>query len=226
MPSTTRPDLTALLNQAVDKALDVADSLAERRVTALRRSEPTATPARLIELLERDFTRAVVVTGAGTGALAAVPGAGLPVALAVAGGDIVAFMTAAAAHALAVARIHGADVRGREYQRTLLLGVLLGSNGAKVVLNSAGRAGMRWGRLLGETVPVMVLKEVNERLGGLLLRRFGPRAGIVGALKVAPLGIGAVIGGLGNAALAREVVQATRGAFGAAPTSFAAADAS
>lgn len=210
-----------LLNSATDRALAVADGLAERRVTALRAANPTMTPAELVTALEREFTVAVVATGAGTGTVAAVPAVGLPAALALSGGDLVAFLTAAASHALAVARIHGARVRDVEYQRALLLAVLLGQTGSRVVINVAGTTGVRWGQALAQTLPIQVIREVNRLLGGLLLKKFGPKAGLVTFVKVAPMGLGALIGGIGNLALAREVVRSTRDAFGPAPAAFA-----
>ncbi|MFW6596950.1 hypothetical protein ACQBAU_06540 [Propionibacteriaceae bacterium Y2011] len=217
---TARPQWQQPFFTAVDKALELADGLADRRVAALRTANPKDSPAELITKLERDFTTAVVAMGAGTGVLAAVPATGAVMAIGAAGVDVVTFLTAAATHALAVARIQGAKVTDIEYQRTLLFGILLGSNGSKVVLNGVGRAGVHWGTVLGETLPIRILREVNEALGGLLLRRFGPRVGLVTAVKFAPLGFGAVIGGVGNYALAKEIVRSTNAAFGEPPTDF------
>lgn len=214
-----------LLTAAIDRALAVADGLAERRVSALRSANPAMSPAELVAALEREFTVAVVATGTGTGTVAAVPAIGLPAALALSGADLAAFLTGAAAHALAVARIHGAQVTDIEYQRTLLLAVLLGNTGSRVVINVAGTTGVRWGQALAQTWPIQVIKEANRILGGLLVKRFGPKAGLVTFFKVAPLGLGAVIGGAGNLALAREVVRATREAFGPAPATFPEPDA-
>jgi len=212
--------LRDVLLHLVDRALQVADGLAERRVAALRQANPTMSPAELIAALEREYTGAVVATGAGTGLVAAVPAVGLPVAVGLAGADLLTFLTASAAHALAVARIHGQQISDVEYQRALLLGVLLGNSGSKVVLNTAGRAGVRWGQVLGETVPIRIIREINEALGGLLLKKFGPRAGLVTFFKLTPLARGALLGGVGNLALAREVLRSAHEAFGEAPVAF------
>jgi len=203
----------------VDQALGLAEVQASQRVTQLRHDFPHDRPQHTIDRLERQFSRTVTLTGAGTGAIAAAPGVGLGLAAGVAGGDLLAFLTAAATHVLAVAKVHGVEISrdtptDLESRRTLLLGVLLGSPGAKVVLNAAGQTGARWGRLITGTLPLRVLREVNRLLGGMLLRRFGPRAGLVAAIKVAPLGLGAVFGGGGNYLLARELIGSTRAAFG------------
>lgn len=202
----------------IDKAVQAADKLADKRVTDLRRKHPDDRPSHVIGRLEKEFTALAVATGTGTGAAAAVPGVGLPLALGAAGGDALVFLTAAATHGLAVARIHGSRVGDIEHQRTLLLGILLGANGTKVVLNTAGRAGMHWGQVLGETLPVRLLKEVNRMLGNQLLKRFGPRTGVLFFARAFPLGIGALIGGGGNLAMARQVIKSTRDAFGEPPS--------
>lgn len=217
---STRADWQQHLLSAVDKALGVADGVADRRLAALRRANPDMTPSGLITALEREFTVAVAATGSGTGLVAAVPAVGTPAAVGVAGADLVTFLTAAAAHTLAVARIHGATVTEVEHQRALVLAVLLGNAGAKVVMNSAGHVGVRWGQAVAATLPLRIIKELNVALGGLLLKKFGPRAGIVTVAKVTPLGLGAVIGGAGNLVLAREVVRSSRAAFGEPPATF------
>ena len=217
---STRADWQQHLLAAVDKALAAADGLADRRVAALRRANPTITPGQLITALEREFTVAVTATGSGTGLVAAVPAVGLPAAVGVAGADLVTFLTAAAAHTLAVARIHGAPVTNVEHQRALVLAVLLGNAGTKVVMNSAGHLGVRWGQAIAATLPLRIIREVNVALGGLLLKKFGPKAGVVTVAKATPLGLGAVIGGASNLVLAREVVRSARAAFGEAPATF------
>lgn len=219
---STRTDWQRHLLTAVDKALGVADGLADRRVAGLRRANPDITPSGLIAALEREFTVAVTATGSGTGLVAAVPAVGLPAAVGVAGADLATFLTAASAHTLAVARIHGAPIKEIEHQRALVLAVLLGNAGAKVVMNSAGHLGVHWGQAVAATLPLRIIKEVNVALGGLLLKKFGPRAGLVTVAKVTPLGLGAVIGGVSNLVLAREVVRSARQAFGPAPEMFPA----
>lgn len=206
----------------VDRALGFAEGISDKRVDQLRRQFPHDSPFRLIERLDKQFSRTVTATGAGTGALAAAPGIGLGLAVGAAGGDLLAFLTAAAAHALAVAKVHGVVVSGIEHRRALLLGVLLGNAGAKVVTNTAGRAGAHWGRLLAGTLPLRVVREINKHLGGMLLRRFGPRAGIVAVAKAAPLGLGAVLGGGGNFLMARDLILSTRRAFGDPPVGWPA----
>jgi hypothetical protein len=61
---------------------------------------------------------------------------------------------------------------------------------------------------------------LDERLTRVLLARFGTRQGALLIGRAVPLGIGAGIGAVGNAVLARSAIAAAREAFGPAPTRF------
>lgn len=214
----------------VDKALRFADDLAAKRVAQLRTERPNDTPVHVVEQLEKQFSQTVTVTGAGTGALAAAPGVGLPLAVAASSGDMLAMLTAAGAHVLAVARVHGVplgdiDTDGLETRRTLLFGVLLGNTGTKLIVNTASRSGAQWGSAIAGSMSVQVLRELNRRLGGLLLRRVAPLLGLGAVVKLVPLGVGAVLGGTGNFFMAKQVISSTRDAFGDPPTAWPGAGA-
>lgn len=226
-PPSPLTDPRGLLMSAVDKALRHADATAGRRVDDLRREHPHDTPHHTVERLERQFLHTVTATGAGTGAVAAAPGVGLPLAVGASGGDMAAFLTAAATYVLALARIHQVslgdiDVDGLEARRTLLFGVLLGNAGAKVITNAASRTGAQWARALAGSMSVQLLRTVNRRLGGLIVRRLGPRFGLLTVGKLVPLGVGAALGGSGNYYMAKQVVAASRDAFGEPPAQWSA----
>lgn len=223
-------DPRGALMALVDKALRFADDLAAKRVAQLRAERPHDTPAHVIEQLERQFSQTVTMTGAGTGALAAAPGVGLPLAVGASTGDMLAMLTAAGTHVLGVARVHGVplgdiDTDGLDIRRTLLFGVLLGNTGTKLIVNTASRTGAQWGRAIAGSMSVQVLRTLNRRLGGLLLRRVAPLLGLGAAVKFVPLGVGAVLGGTGNFFMAKQVIASTHDAFGEAPTSWPGADA-
>lgn len=215
-------DPRGLFMAAVDRALRHADATAGRRVADLRRDHPHDTPHHTAERLERQFLHTVTATGAGTGAVAAAPGLGLPLAVGASGGDMAAFLTAAATYVLGLAKIHQVslgelDEEGLEARRTLLFGVLLGNAGAKVITNAVSRTGAQWARALAGSMSIQVLRTVNRRLGGLIWRRLGPRFGLVAAGKLVPLGVGAALGGSGNYFMAKQVVASSRDAFGEPP---------
>ncbi|WP_308354488.1 hypothetical protein [Streptomyces sp. NK08203] len=66
-------------------------------------------------------------------------------------------------------------------------------------------------------MPTATLRQINKVLGRNFVTKYGTRQGIVVLGRVAPFGIGAVIGGGANAALASLAVRAGRRAFGPAP---------
>jgi hypothetical protein len=59
-------------------------------------------------------------------------------------------------------------------------------------------------------------------LGEHFVTKYGTKQGIIVLGRVAPFGIGAVIGGGANAAIAALTVKAGRRAFGSPPTSWPA----
>jgi hypothetical protein len=61
---------------------------------------------------------------------------------------------------------------------------------------------------------------LTDRIRRNFLRRFAARQGVNVVLRAVPFGIGAVIGGTGNHMAGRQVVLATRDAFGPPPPTF------
>jgi hypothetical protein len=66
-------------------------------------------------------------------------------------------------------------------------------------------------------VPVETLRQINKILRRNFVTKYGTKQGIIVLGRVAPFGIGAVIGGGANAAVAALTVKAGRRAFGTAP---------
>ncbi len=80
-------------------------------------------------------------SGAAVGGAAAAPGVGTGAAAAIGVGEIGFFLEASALLSLAVAEVHGLQIDDLERRRTLLLAVLLGDSGVKVVEKAAARTG-------------------------------------------------------------------------------------
>ncbi|HEX5568366.1 MAG TPA: hypothetical protein VFY14_15825, partial [Streptomyces sp.] len=80
--------------------------------------------------------------------------------------------------------------------------------------------GQHWGRQIVAKVPAETLRQVNKILGRNFITKYGTKQGIIVLGRVAPFGIGAVIGGGANAAIATLTVKASRRAFGPPPTSW------
>ncbi|MGL4174837.1 MAG: hypothetical protein ACRCSN_02070 [Dermatophilaceae bacterium] len=205
------------LNSGLDRATQVSRPVLLRHIAQSRRSRPDATPAEIVDVLGRRFTAAVSATGAASGGAAAVPGIGTPAALGLALGDATGFTATAALYVLSLAEIHDLPVAELERRRTLLLGVLLGDAGASSVQKVAARTGPHWGRAVVTSVPVEALRQVNRVLGHNFITKYGTRQGVLVLGKQVPFGIGAAIGGVGNAAFARLTIRSARRAYGPPP---------
>jgi hypothetical protein len=200
-------------NSILDKAIQQASRLAGSAVDKLRAQYPDATEEALIKKLETLFSTTVTTTGAATGGVAAVPGAGTVAALATGVGDGTFFLTASASHVLAVASVYGIRVENYERQRALLLMVLAGGGMAGGICKAAGRTGSHLGARSVQAVPMETIRRINRVLGTHFITKYGTKRGIIVLGRAAPFGLGVAIGGGGNFLMARGVIKATRKAF-------------
>jgi hypothetical protein len=122
--------------------------------------------------------------------------------------------------ALSLAEIHGIPMDEIERRRTLVMGILLGSSGARTIPKVAERTGQHWAREIVAKVPASTLKKINTVLGRNFVTKYGTKQGIIVLGQVVPFGIGAAIGGGASALLARGAILAARRAFGEAPATW------
>lgn len=98
---------------------------------------------------------------------------------------------------------------------------MLGGSGSATVTKVAERRGQHGGRQVLAKVPVETLRRINKILGKIFfVPKYGTKQGIIVLGRVAPFGIGTVIGGGANAALATLTARAGRRAFGLPPESW------
>lgn len=200
-------------NKFLDRAIQQASKLAEEAVNKLRAQYPLATDEVLIKKLETLFSTTVTTTGAATGGVAAVPGAGTFASLAAGVGDGTFFLTASASHVLAVASVYGIRVEDYERQRALLLMVLASGGMSGGVTKAAGRTGSHLGARSVQAIPMQTIRRINRVLGAHFITKYGTTRGIIVLGRAAPFGLGVAIGGGGNFLMARGVIKATRKAF-------------
>ncbi|WBB80421.1 hypothetical protein O7606_03295 [Micromonospora sp. WMMD882] len=201
----------------LDKAIDLQGPLVRKNIARARQRNPDATPAEVIRSLERMYVSALTGSGAAVGGAAAAPGVGTGVAVALSAGEFLSSLQLSALFALSVAEVHGVPIDEVERRRTIVMGIMLGGSGQATIAKVAERTGKHWGRHIAAKVPGETLRQINKVLGRHFVTRFGTRQGIIVLGRVAPFGIGAVIGGGANAALAALAVRAARHAFGPAP---------
>ncbi|MGV8978467.1 MAG: hypothetical protein ACOH17_10510 [Cellulomonas sp.] len=211
---------TGILEAALGKAVTVPGAKIHEHVDQLRRRNPGATPAQLVTLLEREYLRVIQGAGAAVGAAAAAPAVGTSVALALTVSDVATFFGASAAFSLAVASVHGIDVQDVPRRRALVLATILGESGAKAVGDAAEISSVHFARTLLLRMPTTTIAKVNSTLTKRLIRRQVLRQSALSVGRLAPFGIGAVIGVAGARTLGKTVIEGARLAFGPAPDRF------
>ena len=209
-----------LLDGLLDKAVAIPSSVVHAHVDRLRRRNPEASPTLVVRMLERQYLLAVSTSGGAAGAVAAAPGIGTGTGIALTTSEIATFFAASSAFALAVAEVHGIAVEDTARRRTLLLATVLGEQGSATVRAETGMSGAAWARTLLTTMPASTIKRVNSALAKRLVRRQASRQGALALGRLAPFGIGAVIGATGARAMGRTVVLGAERAFGPPPAAF------
>jgi hypothetical protein len=214
--------------QGVDKLLSVQRPIVLAHIRSIRSGRPDATPAQVIEILERRFLATVTSGGALVGASAALPIVGVGTSLVLSGVETAGFLEASALFAQSVTEIHGIALLDPDRARTLVMAMMLGRGGQELLTQFASEAAGRgtrtayWGELVTKSLPRAAFGPISERIRNAFLKRFAVSQGTSAIGRAIPFGIGAVVGGAGNHLLGRRIVSAARGAFGPAPETFPA----
>lgn len=157
--------------------------------------------------LRMSFARELGAVGAAAGGMAAVPGVGTAASLAASAAELAWFTARSADIILTVAAIDGFDGDVAERRLWVLAILGFGSAASDEVGQLAKEAGMGIGKQVTTTMPQRVLRRVNASLARRLLTRYGTRRGAVALGTAIPFGVGAVVGGTANYALARTLVR-------------------
>ncbi|GFG67330.1 hypothetical protein MKUB_48200 [Mycobacterium kubicae] len=220
MEGTGRGKLSSrALAQVLERSSHIQGPAAEAYVTRLRRSQPEASPAQIAAKLEKRFVHAVTVSGAAVGATATLPGIGTLAALSAAAGETAVFLEATAVFVLALASVYGIPLDNRERRRALVLAVLVGDNskGAVAELVGSGRTKGGWVSESMASLPLPALSKFNQRMLKYFVKRFALKRGALMFGKLMPVGIGAIIGAIGNRMVGKRLVRNARSAFGPPP---------
>jgi hypothetical protein len=222
LPASTdgKPKASArALANIIERSTRIQGPLATSYVDRLRRANPEAAPAVIVAKLEKRYVTAVTASGAAVGSAAVLPGFGTLAALSAAAGETAVFLEATAFFVLAVASVHSVPAENRERRRALVLGVLVGDDSKQAIgeLIGPGRTSGAWLSEGVASVPMPALAQLNSRLLKRAVRRYTLRRGALLFGKMLPIGIGAVIGAIGNRLVGKKIVRNSRKAFGAAP---------
>lgn len=210
-------DPREIVRAGLDKALHLNVEIVHAHVRRIRRSRPGASPAEVVDALEKQFIAAVTTMGAGAGAAAAAPGVTTGPALLINLAEVGSFLEAGVLFTFAIAEVHGVHVEELERRRTLVMTVLMGSKASGFVEGMAGRTGRYWARELVSAIPMSTINRINKVLGPRFITKYGTRQGVLVLGRELPFGIGAVIGGGGNFALAKMAIAGAERAFGPPP---------
>ena len=208
------------VDAAIDRAMMMPSAAIRAHVDRLRRRNPHASPAQIIRLLEKQYMLAIAASGGAVGAAAAAPVVGTGVGIALTTSEVATFFATSAAFALSMADVHGIGIEETARRRALVMATILGEQGSATVGTETGLATTAWAKTLLLNMPTTTIRRVNSALARRLIRRQAGRQGALALGRLAPFGIGAVIGATGARALGRTVLSGAARAFGPPPLSF------
>jgi len=208
-----------VLSQIIERGARVQGPAVEAYVDRLRDHYAGATPADIVGKLDKHYMAAVMASGAAVGSTAAFPGIGTLVAMSAVAGETVVFLEATAVYVLAVAEVHGIPAEHRERRRALVLAVLVGDDSKHAVadLLGPGRTSGAWLSDGAATLPLPAVSQLNSRLMRYFVKRYTLKRGAITFGKLLPVGIGAVVGGVGNRMMGKKIVAHAHTAFGDPP---------
>lgn len=219
-PTNGRPKASArALAQVIERSSRIQGPAAEAYVSRLRNAHPGASPADIVAKLAKRYVAIVTASGVAVGAAATIPGIGTLSALSAAAAETVAFLEATAFFVLAVAVVHGISADHRERRRALVLSVLVGDNSKQAVaqLIGPGRTNGGWVSEGVASLPLSSMSRLNSRLLKSWVRRYTVRRSALVFGKVLPVGIGIIVGAVGNYLAGRKIVRNAHQAFGPPP---------
>lgn len=210
----------------------LADATAVRRVARLRARHPDEDADALARRTRAAYLTAVTTSGAAAGATAFAPGVGTVAAFASVGAEKSWFVLASAVHILSVLRLHGVDVGDPARARELVLAAFEAAARARDVESGRSGAGAGddepggsaagahrdreqrtvaggLGSTLAGAVSRHAVGRIGRNVGGRFAATWGTRKGVMAAGRAAPFGLGALLSGGTNLALAQAVLRGT-----------------
>ena len=206
----------ASLQRTMERAVEVQRPLVLANIRRLQRKHPAATPAELVSIVEKRYLATVTGSGAAVGATAVVPAVGTVAALGLSAVATVGFLEATALYAQSVAELHGVHLLDPDRSRTMVMAIMLGEEGTAMMQSVAGRGAKPWASSLGG-MSSGLMGSVGSSIRRQFTKRVIARQGTALVGRALPLGVGAVVGGVGNHAMGKGVIKTARRAFGPAP---------
>ncbi|ORB70699.1 hypothetical protein [Mycobacterium scrofulaceum] len=214
-----RPKASArALAQVIERSSRIQGPAVEAYVSRLRNAHPSSGPADILAKLRKRYVGMVTASGMAVGAAATIPGIGTLSALSAAAAETVTFLEATAFFVLAVAVVYDIPAEHRERRRALVLAVLAGDHSKEAVeLLGPARTNGGWISESVAALPLSSMSRLNSRLLKSWVKRYTLRRGALMFGKLLPVGIGIVVGAVGNYFAGRKIVRNADRAFGPPP---------
>ncbi|NDK31546.1 hypothetical protein [Nesterenkonia haasae] len=220
--------LTPSAEAWLTRAVTVQRPLVLANLRRLRKAHPTFTNRELAERLDTEFKRSMTGGGLLIGATAAVPGVGTATSMGLSVLATGSFLEMCALYAQSKAELAGITTEDPQKAKLLVMGIMLGEEGRKLLGELSAQAEGRGGGPIGSIVPLSnaaagtagastMSQLIGNQLRKQFVRKFFIRRGTSMVARAIPFGIGAVIGGVGNRVLARQITSSARSAFGELP---------
>ncbi|MGW0159003.1 hypothetical protein ACWDUN_06730 [Mycobacterium sp. NPDC003323] len=208
------------LSQILERSARLQGPAVKAYVDRMRKQRPDAGPAEIVTALEKHYLAAVMASGAAVGSAAAFPGIGTLAAMSAVAGETLVFLEATAVFVLANAEVHGIPADHRERRRALVLAVLVGEDGRGALADLVGgkRTSGAWISDGAATLPLPAVSQLNNRLVKYFVKKYALKRGALAFGKMLPVGVGAVVGGVGNRLMGKKIVSNARLAFGNPPS--------
>ncbi|MGY4844591.1 hypothetical protein ACW9PK_07510 [Kocuria sp. MNB10] len=214
------------VNKFLDHVLRIQQPWVVKALKRERAQHPKETPAQIAKRAEKLYLRSVTVGGGAVGATAAVPGIGTIASLGLSSAAVAGYLEATALYAQAMAELHGVEPKDEQQNRTMIMALMLGEDGSALMgqLLSSSSASKsltsKWGLMLGKSPDSSQRFDVGRSIRNMFVKRFLARQSGAVLGRALPFGLGAVVGGGANLAMARQVIKASREAFGDFPDEF------
>ncbi|MDO4918172.1 di- and tripeptidase [Kocuria sp.] len=214
------------VSKFLDHTLRVQRPWVVKMIKHMRRQHPDETPAQLAKRAQKLYVRSVTAGGGAVGATAAVPGIGTIASLGLSSVAVAGYLEGTALYAQAVAELHGVEPKDEEQNRTMIMALMLGEDGQALMgqLLSSSSASKslsgKWGLMVGKSSQDSKRFDVGRTIRNMFVKRFLARQSGAVLGRALPFGLGAVVGGGANLAMARQVIRSTQEAFGEFPDQF------
>jgi hypothetical protein len=204
------------------RVLDAVDEGVEKRWGPAVERAGGATGATLDERVvevTQSFRRELGLAGAAAGGTAAVPGVGVATSTAAFVAELGWSTVRLSDLILTIAALHGHHDAPTDERRLWVLSILTyGDSAASKVARLAGDMGVKVGSSSSQRIPAETVRRMNNRLGYMILSRYGTRRGALALGRMVPFGIGAALGYGLNAYVVKSTARHAHRYFGELPT--------